>query len=477
MISKPEASQPCLSRVRPLAGAIAAMFLLSGSLAAHAADGDSVKDLERRLEQSLKVIEALTARVGQLETQSSKVAPAAAPSDNRVSVLEQSVASLSESLSKRSSDTGLPVHGFLDVSFGSQTSTDLKNYPASMQKTGLRGFNAGTLDFYLTPQFGNRVKTLVELAFEYDDAGSVAPDLERAQIGYSLSDNNTVWFGRFHTPYGYWNTGFHHGAQLQTALSRPRFIDFEDKGGMLPAHSVGAWFTGKTSAGSGRVTYDLYMTNGNRIMAGDNDKVLNLNGFTDDNHKKAIGFNLGYEWASGLKVGMHGLRDTVSAYDGTDADTSSVLNTSKVNMLGGYAFYDNNNWELLGEYYHWNNTTEAGQNPAGIVGTLGSHSSNAWFAQAGYTLGSQWTPYARYEKASLDTNDVFFNSLNNGRSYKRATFGLRYALDPRSAVKLEFSRTNEGEGRQMNNNAGVTTTDVFGKSSYSLFQAQYAIGF
>jgi len=465
-----------VTSVRPLAAAIAALFLATGSLSVQAADIDRVKELESRLEQSLKVIEALTTRVGQLETRSTKAAaaPAAGQADPRVAALEQSVANLSESLSKRSSDTGLPLHGFLDVGFGSQSGINAANYPGAMQKNGLRGFNGGTLDFYLTPQFGSRVKTLVELAFEYSDAGSLAADLERAQIGYTFGESNTLWLGRFHTPYGYWNTGFHHGAQLQTAINRPRFIDFEDKGGLLPSHSVGMWLNGKTAAGDGRLTYDLYVTNGNRIMAGANDKVLNLNGFTDDNGSKAIGFNVGYEWKNGLKLGLHGFRDAVNTYAGADADTSQILNRNKVGMLGGYAFYDNNDWEVIGEYYRWKNNTDL--DTVGVVGTTGSHTSSAGFLQVGYSFGSQWTPYARYEKASLDNNDIFFNSLNNGRSYDRASLGLRYALDPRSALKFELSRTNEKPGQQLNT-SGTPAADVFGSSAYSTFQAQYSIGF
>ena len=465
-------SQSSTPSIRPLAAMITAVFLATGSLSAQAADADRIKEL-------LKVIEDLTARVGQLESKTSAAPATAKPApqdERRVAALEQSVATLSESLSKRSSDTGLPLHGFLDVGFGTQGPVDTRQYPAALAANGLRGFNGGTLDFYLTPQFGSRVKTLIELAFEYNNAGSLGADLERAQVGYGFGENNTLWLGRFHTPYGYWNTGFHHGAQLQTAISRPRFIDFEDKGGILPSHSVGMWLSGKTPAGDGRLTYDLYVTNGNRIMADGNEKVLNLNGFTDDNAKKALGFNVGYEWRNGLKVGLHGFRDTVNTYAGADTDTSTILNQNKIGMLGGYAFYDNNDWEVLGEYYRWNNNTQPGFDPAAVVGTLGSHNSNAWFIQAGHNFNTQWMPYARIEKATLDNKDVFFNSLNNGRSYNRTTLGLRYNVDPRSALKVELSRTTEKPGQQLNTTAGVAT-DVFGSSTYSRVQAQYSIGF
>jgi hypothetical protein len=85
------------------------------------------------------------------------------------------------------------------------------------------------------------------------------------QIGYTLNESATVWGGRIHTPYGYWNTSFHHGAQMQTSVLRPRYLDFEDKGGIWPAHIVGLWATVKTKVGTGKITYDAYAGNGSKL--------------------------------------------------------------------------------------------------------------------------------------------------------------------------------------------------------------------
>jgi len=145
---------------------------------------------------------------------------------------------------------GVPLHGFADAGFAAH----------SRNSSDPKGFNVGSLDFYLTPQFDNNIKGLVEIIFETTSTGEVATDLERLQMGYTFSDNATLWGGRFHTPYGYWNTGFHHGAQIQTAILRPRFLDFEDKGGILPAHMVGLWLGGAILAGGvarmGSTIYD-----------------------------------------------------------------------------------------------------------------------------------------------------------------------------------------------------------------------------
>jgi hypothetical protein len=363
--------------------------------------------------------------------------------------LQESVAQLSDSLSKRSTDVGLPVHGFADTGGGWSRGTDPQK---------LRGFNGGTLDLYLTPQFGDRVKSLIELAVEYGSDGGLAIDMERLQIGYTISDALTLWVGRFHTPFGLWNTSFHHGANLQTSITRPRFIDFEDKGGIIAAHSVGAWASGKSRLDSGRLSYDLYLANGPSIT----DRVLNFNGFTDNNANKLLGVNLGYAPGgalSGLTVGVHGFKSKVDTLDGAGA----LLFRNQVNMAGGYISYDADDWEAVGEFYGFRNRDGAG----------GSHSSQAAFLQVGKTFG-QWTPFVRAEKAKLAQGDTYFASQASGRPYSRFSTGLRYAVDPRSSLKLEFSHTRESAGTLVDNGGATLPMDA---ASYGRAAFQYSVAF
>ena len=133
-----------------------------------------------------------------------------------------------------------------------------------------------------------------------------------------FSDAATLWAGRFHTPYGIWNTAFHHGAQIQTSLSRPRFLEFEDRGGILPAHTVGAWLTGTLPLSGARFNYDVYAGNspdikidGARPAPGG---VLSPNAAGEEHYSLLTGFRA--EIAprgalDGLKFGVHALRSTV----------------------------------------------------------------------------------------------------------------------------------------------------------------------
>ena len=281
----------------------AALISLSIGAADAQTDAQRIADLEHKLQKALTVIDKLSGKVEQLETGGQKTSAkpsvsvktqannseaetnAVNPSEDelskivaehnsRIETVQQQVTQLSTAAANRI----IPfdwLHGFADVG-GAYNSS---GHPS--------GFGIGNLDLYMTPKLGGQVRSLFELVFEYDRVGNLGTDLERAQIGYAFNDQANVWLGRFHTPYGYWQTAFHHGAQIQPSLLRPRFIDFEDKGGFLPAHTTGVWGTGSVQTEGGKIAYDLYVGNSYSILP--NNVLGNGNlGMLDQN---AAGFN------------------------------------------------------------------------------------------------------------------------------------------------------------------------------------------
>ncbi len=419
-----------------------------------------VQALQRRLEANARVIESLAARIADLERKSA-VAAAPTPPSSPVQTarttpaltlpeLQESVTQLAENMSRRNGDGGLALHGFADVGAAWSSRRD---------PSRLRGFNAGTLDLYLTPHFGGRVKGLAELVVKYGPDGGAAVDLERLQLGYTVSDAMTLWFGRFHTPYGLWNTAFHHGANLQTSISRPRFIEFEDKGGILPSHSVGVWASGKLALGAGKATYDAYLSNGPRIVQ----RTLDFGAFTDHDANKMLGVNLGYQAAgalNGLTLGVHGFGATAQAHDSAGA----VLNHTRLRMAGAYFGYDEHDWEVLGEAYHF-----ANRNLSNGV----RHNSRLGFVQVGRTIAA-WTPFVRIERSGLDPTDNYFRSQESGRSYRRSVLGVRVALDPKSSFKFELSDTQERATELLDDSGAVLP---FAARSYRRAAFQYSVAF
>jgi hypothetical protein len=419
MRNKPVSRHQLAARL--LVFALVQVFTCASALAA--SDEERINELERKLDESVKLINQLSKELQQLKSESRRPQPqAAAPAStealaNKVSDLEQQVSAIGN---RPEEDHGLDMHGFADVGFTAA---------GAAHATGAK---IGALDFYLTPRFTDRIKGLFELNFECCSDGAIGTDLERMQIGYTASDWMTVWAGRFHTPFGYWNTAFHHGAQLQTTIKRPQFLDFEDSGGILPVHTVGFWGTGSVKTSSGRLGYDLYVGNSPTIKLGD--PAVAGTGTLDPGLAGAggrgatIGANLHYGFRGsleGLTVGAHALRSKV-------VDSATTPDTTRLNMFGLWFAYVEDSWEVLGEQYNFRDED--------LSGTTGRHSSSAGYAQVGRQFGA-WTPYTRFELASLDLADAYFAQQKTGRSYKRVVAGLRFDLSPRTALKLEAQHT------------------------------------
>jgi hypothetical protein len=360
--------------------------------------------------------------------------------ENKLEAIQNDLTQMTSGMVTRSSSgEGLPIHGFMDVGFASNSKGTSANP---------MGFYVGALSFYLAPHFGDKVKALVEPNFEVTRDGAISTDLERLQIGYTFSDNATAWAGRFHTPYGYWNTAFHHGAQIQTSVLRPRFLDFEDKGGILPAHMIGLWGEGKFKVGDSKLTYDVFAGNGPKIVK----SILDINQAGDNNHQAMVGFNLGYEFSGsldGLRLAVHSLRGDVD-------DDAVPSNKTQLNIVGGSAVYLSDTWEVMSEYYRFNDKDKSG-------GT-GTHKSWADYLQIGKSFNNL-TPYVRFERTVLDQLDNYFSMQDSGQSYARQALGLRYNLNPKAALKFELLNSS------FKAESGRTAL------GYRSVFAQYAIGF
>lgn len=433
-----------------------------------------IRELESKLERSMALIEQLSIKVGQLEKANAgahETQAQSAQQSAKIERIEKHVAEIGESVSQRASDAGIPLHGFADVGLVASAEDNPTH-------KGHKGAAIGALSLFLTPNLGDRVRSLVELALETEEGGEAFAEFERAQIGYTFSDAATGWLGRFHTPYGYWNTAFHHGAQIQTSILRPRFVDFEDHGGILPAHTTGLWLTGAFAMAPGRFGYDAYAGNAPQINGTSGSlaspsalSALNPGGLSptvaagkyagsgalsprqsgSTTQRTSVGFNTWLEPRSmeGLRLGLHGLRANV-------ADDSADANLTRLNMLGGYAVYQGEPWEILGEYYRFHNND--------LSGGSGKHDSWAGYAQIGRRFGL-WTPFARVERTELDQMDNYFAVQESGRSYQRAAIGIRYDVDPKAALKLEVNSTRKED------------LGSAGSDSYVETRAQYSIRF
>lgn len=146
------------------------------------------------------------------------------------------------------------------------------------------GFAIGALDLFFTSDLPHGFSALAETTFEADATGQVGLDVERAQLKWTYSDAFSLTVGRVHQSLGTYNTSFHHGKYLMTAIDRPRVAAFEDDGGPLPMHLVGVSLAGELHGETLALGYVLEGGNGRGrtpdhiLNSGDLDLAKSING-------------------------------------------------------------------------------------------------------------------------------------------------------------------------------------------------------
>jgi hypothetical protein len=408
-------------RATPLCSLLLVGATCLATSASYADESEDIAGLKSQLAETQRIIDQLAAKVRELEAAiaaKSVPAPASEPVQPaavaHVPPPAEHAEAIAAAVSHSSSEPGLPLHGFADVAGGTRNpiNPDLKRVAI------------GLLDIYLTPPLGDRTSALFEVTFKTGISGDLTFDVERAQFGYQFRDAATLWLGRFHTPYGYYNTAFHHGAQVATSLRRPLVVQFERTGGVLPAHTVGLWLDGDDRVGpSTRLTYDVYAGNAQRIVNGFLD-VRNGGNSTGDS---IVGGNIAL-LAEDL---LGGMRFGFSTFSSKIVDTLTA-NLTRVNNYGLYVVQENDKWENIAEFYSFANDD--------LTGATGTHHSNMGFVELAYRT-NRWAPYVRYERSDFDQTDNYFAALQYGGSYRRDALGARFDLDLTSALKFELART------------------------------------
>lgn len=251
-------------------------------------------------------------------------------------------------------------------------------------------------------------------------------DLERLQVGWIAAPSTTVWLERHHTPYGYWNSQFHHGSYLQTPIQRPGILTFEDHGGVLPTHLSGLLLESEQPYKNGMLAYALSAGTGPQqelegtlepfglLRPGQGSHkptaALRLSSQSDISSPAMAGIFAGYSVIPSTMVNVHEIRQTV---------------------VGVFLKHEQDKWRWIIELYCVRNDIDR---PVGTVRSSFSSSS----LQGAYDLGRDWTLYGRGENIYGDPSDTFLMHFSDFIE-ERYLFGIRYELGPRQALKLELS--------------------------------------
>ena len=306
--------------------------------------------------------------------------------------------------------TLLRIRGFSDVTLHG---SNLKGDNTS--------FSLGQVDLFVTSDVSEKLKFLSEVVFEAGRDNSFGVDIERLLLNYSFGDFLNVGVGRFHSAIGYYNTAYHHSTWLQTTTGRPFLFQFEDQGGILPIHNVGATASGRIPSGPLGLHYVAEVGNGRSSRSPLNEPVQNV---LDENNRKSVNFAVFArpDAVRGLQAGFSIYRDLLAPQNSPRIGET---------IFAAHAVYVGLNLEWLNEALV---LRHAPQGTSRVFDTPG------FYTQFSKRFGS-YRPYVRYQYVNASQSEPVFPDvgLRHGPSV-----GLRYDLSEFVALKLQYDYTARG---------------------------------
>jgi hypothetical protein len=392
-----------------------------------ASNAETIQQLLQRvaeLEAKAKKIDQLEARVKQLEGENEKLSAASAPApvapettaapDKETELQQEPPVPERMDVSK----TLLRIRGFGDI-----------NLHGDNQKGDTTSFTLGQLNLFVTSDISERFKFLSEIIFEggpdniygvtTGQANTFGVDVERFLVEYSHNDYFKLAAGRWHTAIGYYNTAYHHSTWFKTSADRPFLFAFEDRGGILPIHSVGVSASGLIPSGRLGLHYVAEVGNGRASRTPLIEEPVQ-NVIDDQNHKA---YNLALfarpEAVPGLQVGFSAYRDLLAPLHSPRVDET---------ILAAHAVFVRPSFEWLNEALVVRHTP---------LGSARTFNTPGFYTQVSKKFGS-YRPYFRYQYVNASDAEPIFPDikLRHGPSV-----GIRYDASESVAVKLQYDYT------------------------------------
>lgn len=308
------------------------------------------------------------------------------------------------------------VMGFGDISYVSRDGSDQD------------GFLVGQAVAHLTASLGSSFSVFGEFSATARDS-EYNFEVERMIAKYEFSDLFKVSAGRYHTPIGYWNSAFHHGAWLQTTTSRPQAFRFGSR--IVPIHFVGVLAEGTWHQNPLGLSYQAGFGNGrhaNIARAGD---AGDING----NEAWMVQLRAAPDAYHGLQAGIGYYADEVSPTGEPPVDERT---------FSAFAAWTGETPEIIVEYLHSEHELVADSSVQGDV--------DAWYAQFAWRLDGDWNawkPYVRFERDDVENSDPLLGT--DGLDYRGGIFGLRWDFNPAAALKFEYRNEEFGDAGRENN--------------------------
>jgi hypothetical protein len=299
----------------------------------------------------------------------------------------------------------LQIRGFGDADFAS---TD--------QKGTNSGFYLGQLDLHFASALSPKISYFAEITMN-PHPNEYTIEVERSIIRYDYDDYFKISFGRFHTPIGYWNTAFHHGAWLETTVDRPFMVKVG--GTFTPLHLVGALAEGHIPSGGLGLQYNVGIGNGRGDLIG------RPGDSGDNNNNRAWVVKVFARPAKvyGLEVGGSVYRDKITLPTGPEY---------REWITSAYLVWTKGAPEFLTEFDNVNHRN---------ILTNQNSNSDAFYAQFAYRLPwfeKSWKPYYRFEYTHMPLSEQVFAY----QPQMESIVGIRYDISSFAAFKMEYRFLN-----------------------------------
>jgi hypothetical protein len=319
----------------------------------------------------------------------------------------------------------LQIRGFGDVDFS-----------ASDQKGSVSGFNLGQFVLHLASPLSRKVTYFGEVSFTAQPS-AYDVQVERTIIRYDYNDFFKISFGKYHTPIGYWNTAFHHGAWLQTTISRPQMVQFG--GTFIPVHFVGLLAEGNIPSGGLGLGYNVGVGNGRSSIlskSGDNGDINDNRAWVATVFARPARFY-------GLQFGGSVYRDKLTPNPGQNFDET---------IASAHLVWTKEHPEFLSEFANVHHRD---------VLTGRTFNSQAFYIQLAYRFPWQqnkWKPYYRFEYIHKPESDPLYSVVSD---LVGSTVGVRYDITNYAAFKGEYRSSRVGVGEPRSDAAFFQTAFTF----------------
>ncbi|MHC4961161.1 MAG: hypothetical protein ACYTGA_03435 [Planctomycetota bacterium] len=248
-------------------------------------------------------------------------------------------------------------------------------------------------------------------------------EIERFQLGWLFKDH-LFWIGRFHNPISYWNSQYHHGAYLQSSITRPAIVEFEEKGGIMPMHLGGFLAEGAFDRDEKELGYALAFGAGPEFTG----ELEPWDVLSPSSGTRDISATLNVYLVSDMTTSNRfGLFVNHTKIPANDINVSEIQQTSS----GFYGGWESDRWRWHGSAFYVHNRFERS------IGTEKGAFFNAYL-QAEYELHNGWTFFGRIEGTYGEEGDAYLTLFPNFVE-DRIMGGIRYDFAKQNALKLEIS--------------------------------------